>query len=420
MKKVLIIVYTSPAAARIVGLVKYLPEFNWEPVILTATTGKYTNLPARIVVIPHQETLGLLGHLIELELEKDVRQQIKKRFGIISQKSVLEPFLALGGEIVTYPYPNKKWKPSVLKAAKALFQTEKIDAVISSAPPVVSHIICSELKAERKIPWLADLRDLWSQNHNYSYGPVRRLVDRRLELRTLSKADALVTVSQLWADTLRILHKRKTVYSITHGFDPETVNTPPAKLTGKFTITYTGTIYTGKQEPSKFFVALKSLIYDGTIDPRDIDVRFYGPREEWLAKEIEEHQLSSVIKQYGIIPHHTAVEKQRESQLLLLLDWDDSQEKGVYTGKIFEYLGARRPILATGGSRDNVVARLLNETKAGMHAPAAEDIKNALEEQYREYKLKGEVVYKGEESEINKYSHREMARKFSEVLDQLT
>ena len=121
-----------------------------------------------------------------------------------------------------------------------------------------------------------------------------------------------------------------------------------------------------------------------------------------------------------MVPRQLALEKQRESQLLLLLDWDDPQEKGVYTGKIFEYFGARRPILATGGSRDDVVARLLDETQAGMHAPTVEDIKNVLEEIYREYKLKGEVVYKGKESEINKYSHRDMARKFAEILHCLT
>ena len=91
----------------------------------------------------------------------------------------------------------------------------------------------------------------------------------------------------------------------------------------------------------------------------------------------------------------------RESQMLLLLKWEDPQERGIYTGKIFEYLAARRPILATGGSSD-VVTELLNETKAGIDVPTIPDIKDALGKLYHEYRLKGKIVYDGRKSEIDK------------------
>jgi spore maturation protein CgeB len=103
----------------------------------------------------------------------------------------------------------------------------------------------------------------------------------------------------------------------------------------------------------------------------------------------------------------------------LILNWDDPQERGVYSGKIFEYLGARRPILSTGGSRNDVVAGLLNETKAGIGASTVEDIKNALKELSHEYKMKGEIAFSGEEAKINKYTHREMAGKFAGILNHL-
>ena len=112
-----------------------------------------------------------------------------------------------------------------------------------------------------------------------------------------------------------------------------------------------------------------------------------------------------------------AFEKQRESQLLLLLNWEDQQEKGVYPLKVFEYLSAQRPILATGGSGDDVVEELLTETNAGRYASSVEDIKSGLSDLYTEYKLKGKTSYNGDVEKINKYSHREMARKFAEVLD---
>lgn len=81
-------------------------------------------------------------------------------------------------------------------------------------------------------------------------------------------------------------------------------------------------------------------------------------------------------------------------------------------------MAARRPILATGGTTD-VIDKLLNETNAGICASTAEDIKNVLKKLYQEYKLKGKVAYHGVESNVNEYSHREMARKFAGVLNSL-
>jgi glycosyltransferase involved in cell wall biosynthesis len=191
-------------------------------------------------------------------------------------------------------------------------------------------------------------------------------------------------------------------------------------LAAKFTITYTGTIYTGKQDPSKLFTALRDLISGGTIDPKDVEVRFYGYKEGWLAREIEGYGLSGIVKQHGVVPRRIVFGKQKESQLLLLLNWEDPKGKGVYTLKIFEYLAAQRPILATGGSGDDVIKDLLDETKAGMYGSKVEDIKSILSDLYSEYKLKGKISYNGDRAEINKYSYREMAKKFAEILDSLT
>jgi len=415
MRKVLIISGLG-TTFRETPLGKYLPEFGWQPVFLTAPLHEKLDTQFRVIETSYHDALGLWIRLLRLKPGEDIRGQVRKRLGVTSKKSPVDFFLTLLGEVVNYPDSEKGWKPFALKTARDLLQQENISAIVSCSPPITGHLVASDLKAKHEITWIADLTDLWSQNHNYSYGPLRKLIDRRLECKTLSNADALVTVSQPWAEKLRTLHKGKSVYTITHGFDVKEVNTPPAKVTDKFTITYTGSIYTGKQEPSKLFAASRDLIYDGVIDPGEIEVRFYGYKYDWLDEEVGRCGLSNIVKQHGVVPRQIALEKQRESQLLLLLKWEDPEERGVHTGKIFEYLGARRPILATGGT-DDVVSELLNETKAGMCAPTIADIKNTLRELYQEYKQKGKIAYKGEEAEVNKYTHREMARKFSEILD---
>ena len=208
------------------------------------------------------------------------------------------------------------------------------------------------------------------------------------------------------------------MHSIVYGFDPAEVNTTPGNLTDKFTITYTGNLYPGKQSPEPLFAGLRDLISQGSINADDMEVRFYGPKAGWIDKQAERYRLTGIVRQFGMVPREIALNKQRESQLLLLLKWSDTQQRGVYPAKIFEYLAARRPILTVGGSPD-VVDRLLDETKAGVSGQTGEEIKALLLPLYREYKSTGAVSYSGDEAETNKYSHREMARKFASILDSI-
>jgi glycosyltransferase involved in cell wall biosynthesis len=396
-------------------LAKYLPEFGWQPIILTTPIDEaaYTqfripkDFKATVRVIETQGYSSSYG---------------KKR--LASKKySKIRPFLKFlyryYREIAQYPDAEKGWKPFALKAGNDLLQNEAIDAIISSSSPATSHLIAKELKENYKIPWVADFRDLWTQNHNYPYSQLRKFFEEKLELKTLSTADALVTTSRPWADKLEELHGKEP-YKITNGFDPDILSDGETNLTTKFTITYTGQIYAGKQDPSKLLIALKDLTSQGLIDTNDVEVRFYGPENELLKKYVEKYGLSNIVKQHGIISWAASFEKQRQSQLLLLLNWDDPREKGTYTGKIFEYLAARRPILATGGFGDDVVKELLEETNSGVYCSTVEEIKIALTELYSEYKLKGRVKPKGNIKKINNYSYREMAKKFTEILNNLT
>jgi hypothetical protein len=413
--------YASP---RIPGLVKYLPEFGWDGIVLTVPIGE--NPEAHFG--PPSDFKGKY-RVIETEgyqSKGDIGEQALKRFNLASRKSYryLRPLLRivyrLYSEIFHYPDKEKKWRSPAIKVAERFLEREKMDAIISSSSPVTCHIVASELKNKHKIPWAADLRDLWTQNHNYPYSRFRRMIERRLEVAVLSHADALVTVTQPWAEKLGDLHKREEVCTITNGFDPEKLSNEETGLTSKFTITYTGQIYAGKQDPSKLFTALRNLIDDGTLDPADVEVRFYGPLDELLAREIEEYRLSDIVQQHGAVSREAAFKNQRESHLLLILYWEDPRERGWYPSKIFEYLAAQRTILSTGGFGNDIVQALLKETKAGVYCRTVEDIKKALKVWYLEYKQNGRITYTGDIEEINKYSYREMARRYTETLDRLT
>jgi hypothetical protein len=108
----------------------------------------------------------------------------------------------------------------------------------------------------------------------------------------LADADSLVTVSPPWAEKLSLLHKDKEIYAITNGFDPEKSVATTADLTPKFSITHTGNIYGGKQDPGRILCAISTLINEGTIRPDDVEIRFYGPVLEWLDREIKKYGLA--------------------------------------------------------------------------------------------------------------------------------
>lgn len=318
--------------------------------------------------------------------------------------------------ILNYPDEHKGWYPFALSAGRKLMENKEIDAILSSSHPMTTHLIARKLRNTFHIPWIADLRDLWTQNHYYQYGPIRKWFERNLEIKTLSYADALVTVSQPLAETLHFLHKTKDVFSIPNGFDPEEIR--PVPLTQDFTITYTGRLYDGKRDPSLLFRALQELLRERKVDPNFIKIRFWGSTAYWLEQEIKQYKLEKIACQYGLLPREDILMKQRESQLLLLLNWNDPREQGVYTGKVFEYLAAKRPIIAIGPK--GVVSQLLRETNAGIHTSDPDSLKGILLEFYQEFRLTGKIAYCGEEEEINKYSHVEMARKFADVLNQIT
>jgi hypothetical protein len=426
MKTVLIISYYFPpdpaiGGLRIKGLAENLHEYGWNPIILTKKIPVNPCVIYNIVTTPYSEH-DRIGYLKE-KIGMDKRVGVMTQLGINSnwdKKTLKEMILNLIPEILAYPDSQKGWHKCAYKECENVLKNEKIDAIISSAMPITCHLVANDLKMKYNIPWIADFRDLWTQNpYRTPYSPIRNYFEKRLEIKTFEKADSLTTVSKHLAESLRLLHGKIPVYSILNGFDIKEANTCDISLTDKFTITYTGSFYEGKRDPGKFFQGLQELISEKVFDSDNVEVRFYGPQDIWLQKKIESYHLEEIVNCYGIVPREVSLEKQRDSQLLLLLLWDHPDEIGVYTGKLFEYLAAKRPILAIGGERRGVVEELLEETEAGKYASSVESLKSILTEYYNEYKLNSNLNYQGNKQKVDMYSQKEMAKKFAVVLDEI-
>ena len=168
---------------------------------------------------------------------------------------------------LAYPDTTKGWIPFASKAVAEFAKQERIDAILTTSPPQSCHIIGAQAKKILGCPWIADFRDLWTQNlgeQKHSSQPLRV----RLEKKTLAGADVLVTVSEPWARRLRERYSAKPIYTVANGFDPDDFRQRPSELTKSFSITYAGVFYNGKRDPRLLFEVLRELIQEQIFLPR--------------------------------------------------------------------------------------------------------------------------------------------------------
>jgi glycosyltransferase involved in cell wall biosynthesis len=244
------------------------------------------------------------------------------------------------------------------------------DAVVSTYGPDSAHKIASKFKKSNpSIFWVADYRDLWSQNSRKKDSYFLKMLMRRSELKVVGQADLYTTVSEELAETLkRLVHKDPEV--IFNGFDidldPVIFKRPLNIKNGCLHIIYTGRIYPGKRNPVPLIKAIESLIDNNLIKSNEVKIDFYGGNTQVVDEEIGNLKYPEIIEHHGHVPRSKALELQQSADLLLLLESGDEDSKGFLTGKIFEYIGAGRPIISIGSTSDSAIARVLNETRCGV------------------------------------------------------
>lgn len=279
------------------------------------------------------------------------------------------------------------WPSTAIKAGEDILANNKIDLIISSFSPISPHIIASKLKENHpSIKWIADFRDLWVENHSSSQNKITRYLKKIKEEKILKNSNALITVSQPLAQILINNYPDKKVIVIENGFDPDDYpdikNRPSQRKIKKekIIINYTGMVYESKQDPSPLFLAINELIAEGQIEKECIEVNFYGRSKEVINKIIN----SGNYNRYGIISNHDTVSKQqsielqKNSDLLLLLEWSDPSAQGVLTGKVFEYIASGTPILGVGITNETSVGKILEDTGTGISKTSVVEIKEII------------------------------------------
>jgi len=295
--------------------------------------------------------------------------------GSIAKSTWSRPAVRLYRAVVrrtrTAASPRAPWRAAARTAVGELAGTT--DVVVSTYGPQETHMIAYDLKRSNpSMKWIADYRDLWSQNLLSGVSKSERSRQESMERATVgSLADAVTTVSAELADVMRdFLGKPTTV--IMNGFEGEISpfigdNMPRARRrAGPFRIVHTGGLFRCLRDPEPLLVALVRLHKEGLLAHGDVVVEFYGSRLEPANDLAKNPEYGPFINIMGHAPHPIALEAQRSAGLLLVLESDDPRARGVLTGKIFEYLAAGIPILALGVAEDSAISNLLRDTRAGI------------------------------------------------------
>jgi glycosyltransferase involved in cell wall biosynthesis len=287
----------------------------------------------------------------------------------------------LFGRRLLVPDENVTWNLTAIPAAIRLVREHDIDVVLTTSPPASVNLIGAATQAATRARWVADLRDSLGQHpHRRPENAAARLKEQGeigVAKLVARRADAIVAAADAIAEEARALDPRGEVRTIANGSDFEDFDGLEHHPSDRFRITHAGSFF-GKRDPRPFLNALAQSGLD------DVTARFLGDFRTSDREFAETLELGERLELLPYASRRRSLELQRDSEaLLLLIPEAGGRGRGVLSGKVFEYLAAERPILASVPP-EGAAADLIRKTGSGVVAPPDDPpaIREALEGLY--------------------------------------
>ena len=305
------------------------------------------------------------------------------------------------------PFELKDWSNKVGSLISRVHESDPIDIVISSYAPLEAHMAALGFLGNYKnVPWITDMRDEMSLNPHVNH--TMRSTLRKMESKINERACAVTTVSEpILNDFKKLLPKVKRQIEIRNGFDHDLKR--ETNFNEVFTIVYAGTFY-GQRKPDTFFEGLKSIV---STDKIEVIIKFIGTHRNFvIPPELEESCVFFPKMPIWEALQHMAL---ADANLLVL---PPVSGKGVYSGKIFDYLSVQKPIIAIVDLND-VAAHLINELKAGFCADFSDitQIKSAITAAYNMWKERKLLMMEPEK--IASLHRRVQVQKLQSLIQQI-
>lgn len=423
-KKVLIITYYWPPAGgpgvqRWLKFVKYLPEFNIEPIVYCPSNASYPITDASLADQVNPDLTVIKQHIKEpykiAQLFSKKSKTISK--GIIAEKekqSLMERLMLFVRGNFFIPDARKNWvKPSV-KYLSTYIKDFNIDTIITSGPPHSLHLIGLELQQKLDVTWIADFRDPWTTigyHKQLKLTSASKIKHKNLEKKVLNNANKIIVTSP----STKVEFEQITtqpIQVITNGYDHEKVTT--FGLDKKFTLSHIGSLLS-KRNPEVLWKVLRDLINEDSDFASNFQLNLVGAVGKEVLQSIEIHGLTNSLNNIGYVSHSEAIMFQKKSQLLLLIEIDSEITKAIIPGKLFEYMVANRPIIALGPIGADV-ASIIKETNTGQffNYQDYDALKLTIKQHFEAFK-KGDL--KTNPIGLQKYSRQQLTKNLAQFIN---
>lgn len=423
MKKVLIVTYYWPPAGgpgvqRWLKFVKYLRDFGIEPVVFVPENPHYPIEDASLAKeVPKNISIHSRPLFEPYGFAKLLSSKKTKRIssGIIQTKNqslVEKAMLWVRGNFFI-PDARKFWvKPSVTYLSE-LVKTENIETLVTTGPPHSVHLIGRQLKKELNLTWFADFRDPWTTigyHKKLKLSTAAQEKHKALEKAVLNEADHIIATSETTKREFENITDRP-ISVITNGYDITFAT--EVSLDKHFTLSHIGSLLTGRN-PTNLWKTLSRIASENAVFRGDLQLEFMGVVSQDVMDSLYRFELGPYIKMRGYGSHAEAQRRQRQSQLLLLIEIDSEETKGILPGKLFEYLYAKRPILAVG-PREWEAGSIISKTRAGKTFDYKSDseLADAIMQWYAAYKKN---KLESRSVDIETYSRRALTERLANLI----
>jgi glycosyltransferase involved in cell wall biosynthesis len=411
MKKVLVITYYWPPSGgagvqRWVKFIKYFKDQNINPYIISVDPD-FASYPvidnSLINDIPENTNVYLTKTNEPYSFYRKINNNQTPYAGFANEGSpnFFQKIARFIRGNFFIPDSRKGWIDFAYKKAIEVLEIENIDTVITTSPPHSTQLIGLKLKETLNIKWIADLRDPWTDIYYYKsmlHTKWAKRKDLNYEKGVIEKSDKIVVVSdsikQLLINKSNLIQESK-IHVIPNGFDEEDFSVSSTNKNNKFLLSYVGTIT--KDYP------LNSI--KKSITNLNINLEFTGK-----ADHPTKHLLNEIAGFNNHVKHKESINLLLASDMLLLVIPKIANNKGILTGKLFEYLGARKPILCIGPT-DGDAAKIIEECKAGKTFDYSDE--NGIYDFIETY-MSNEFIF--ENKNYLKYSRRNLTKNLSKIL----
>lgn len=417
MRKVLIVSYHFPpdaavGAIRPAKFAKYLPDYGWQPYVLTIRERFYDAIDrSRMSDVVLQERVFRTQvwpnpGAVYLKLKKWLyyvmgkRQLFDEKVSTyrppdpVQSQGMLAQLRRFLNSLLGMEEGTLGWVPPAILKAILLVKRYQMHCLYTSGPPHSAHLIGLAMKHLYGTRWVADFRDPWTQCPQTLWYLRSKLSERLtvwMEKQVVTHADKVVSVTERMSQSFRTLYphldKAKFI-TILNGYDPEDFpDLVRSRSNSKFRVSYLGSFYS-ERTPVYFLKAVRESIEEGTLSHDDLDIRFIGHCGYIAGESVEAmvncEGLSSVVRIMARPPYSEALRQMADSDLLLL--FAPAQPLQI-PGKAFEYLASGAPIIAF--TSEGATADLIRETERGFVAEpdSVPQIKAALKSSYHRYKM---------------------------------